>query len=69
MNLQAAFVMGRCPDSHGPAISLPMEVHYQHLDIDLKTKCTHVPFLETCNQLINKFLDILHVSKEAGVHT
>lgn len=60
MSLQAAFVMGRCP-----AISLPVEVHYQHLDIVR----THVPFLETRKQLVSKFLGILHISKEAREHT
>lgn len=69
MNLRAASVMGQCPDTQDPTISLPMQVHYQHLDIVLKTVYTHVSFCETCHQLINKFLDILDLSKEAGVHT
>lgn len=69
MNLQAAFVMRRCPDTQGPGISLPVNVHYQPLAIVLKTKCTDVPFSETYNQLVNKFLGVLDISKEAGVHT
>lgn len=46
---------------------LPVKVHYQHLDIVLKNECTHMPFSETCNQLVNKFLGIISISKEAGV--
>lgn len=69
MNLQAASVMGQCPDTQGPAISLPVQSYYQNLDVVFKTVCTHVPFSETCHQLVNKCQGILNLSKEAGLYT